>query len=298
MFTNNSSPFTMNVEPAGSGNGFFGDGNGSWIWLIVILVLLFGNNGWGNGYGYGGGGYMRGGYDMPVIVNAGGYGATGFGGQAGGDYILASDISMLSRQMSDGFNNQERRTDAIINGVSNLGYTQQTLANNIMTQMSNNAVNQMKDVFALQTQMNNNTNALTAQMTANEAARQACCCATDTLIGTSFGNLKYDMAAQDCATRQTINDVGRNLADVGNDNTRAILAAIQSIKDDAKDEKIASLQAQLSDAKVIANNNAQTTIFTNAINAAVERINPCPIPAYTVNPPYQYTGCGCHTCGC
>lgn len=128
----------------------------------------------------------------------------------------------------------------------------------------------------------------------------SCCCDQRYETATKFADLNYNIATQDCATRQTVNDVGRNLADVQNANTQAILAAIQSIKDDAKDEKILSLQNQVSDMKLIANNNAQTTIFTNAINDAVQRLQPpMPIPAFQVNNPWQYSGCGCNTgCGC
>ena len=38
-------------------------------------------------------------------------------------------IEMHQRQLSDGFNAQERRTDAIVNGICDLGYTQQSLNN-------------------------------------------------------------------------------------------------------------------------------------------------------------------------
>ena len=61
MFNNNSTPFTMPVQPAyyGNGNngGLFG-GDDSWLALIVILALF---GGWGNGFGgFGGFGGNRG----------------------------------------------------------------------------------------------------------------------------------------------------------------------------------------------------------------------------------------------
>lgn len=290
MFNQGNLPFTMNVEPAGNNGGWGGDGYGAWIWIILILAIF----GWGNGgYGFGNG-----------------------GAGAAENYVLASDFATLQRIIQEGNSNIDRKLDAQNAGICDLGYTNAQLINGVNTnvyqtgnailaQMNNNAINGMQDNFAIQTAINGvnvnnnvNTQAVLAAMNANEAARQACCCATDNLITTSFGNLRYDTAAQDCQTRQTINDVGRNLADVGNANTQAILSAIQSIKDDAKDEKIASLQARLTEMKSVADNAAQTTAFTNAINAAVDQLRmPTPQPAFVVPNPWQYNGCSCN-CGC
>lgn len=55
----NSTPFTMPVQPAysGNGNGGMNGWGGDWIWILVVFALLFGwgNNGWGgNGGGNGG----------------------------------------------------------------------------------------------------------------------------------------------------------------------------------------------------------------------------------------------------
>lgn len=70
MFNNNSTPFTMPVQPAyyGNGNngGLFG-GDDSWLALIVILALF---GGWGNGFGgFGGFGGNRG-CDEPCATQA------------------------------------------------------------------------------------------------------------------------------------------------------------------------------------------------------------------------------------
>ena len=65
MFNNNSTPFTMPVQPAYYGNGgnggLFG-GDDSWLALIIILALFggWGGNGFGGGFGGFGGG--RGGF--------------------------------------------------------------------------------------------------------------------------------------------------------------------------------------------------------------------------------------------
>lgn len=91
----------------GNGNGNNGGWGGDWsAWIIIFLI--FAAFGWGNN-----GGGLFGGGSMGAADN----------------YVLASDFSQLSRQMSDGFNAIERRTDGIVNGICDLGYTQQSLIN-------------------------------------------------------------------------------------------------------------------------------------------------------------------------
>lgn len=112
-----------------------------------------------------------------------------------------------------------------------------------------------------------------------------CCC--DTRLATA--NLASDIAREACATRTA-----------DNQNTQAILstisAGIQSIKDqmcqdkiDAKNEKIADLERQLSQAQFAASQTAQTAQIINDNNlqtVALERyLNPTPIPAYIVANP-------------
>lgn len=300
MFNSGSDGFTMPVVPQCYGNNgglFGGDGyGGGWFWIIIIL--LFAGYGWGNGNGWGNG-----------------------SGSVMDSYVLNSDFSTLSRQIDSGFSNTngliinsadqlQRQVTSVADGICSLGYDQLGQMNNINNTVTSTGQNILNAINNSSINAMQDTNALTAQLTScccdNRAATKDLqyalatqSCATDNLISTSFGNLRYDMAAQDCAIKQTVNDVGRNLADVQNANTQAVLAAIQSIKDDAKDEKIASLQSQLSDARLIANNNAQTAIFTDAINDAVSKLTPpTPIPAFSVNPPFVYSGCGCSSCGC
>ena len=84
---------------------------------------------------------------------------------------------------------------------------------------------------------------------------------------------------------------------------------LQSLKDqlcqdkiDAKNERIADLERQLTMANLAASQNAQTaTILANneAQTAALERyLAPSPIPAYMVQNPNcctQNFGCGCNS---
>ena len=105
MFNNNATPFTMPVTPAyGGGYGMSGFGGEGW-WVIILFALIFG---WG-----------RGGF--------GGYG----GGQVGDNYILASDMSQLSRQISDSTAMTERKLDGVNNGLCSGFYQEAQLVNGL-----------------------------------------------------------------------------------------------------------------------------------------------------------------------
>ena len=107
-----SSDYSLSDIAAATGNNGNNNGmgwGGDWsAWIIIFLI--FAAFGWGgNGNGLFGGG-SRGAAD---------------------NYVLASDFATIQRQMSDGFNVIERRTDNIVNGICDLGYTQQALINNV-----------------------------------------------------------------------------------------------------------------------------------------------------------------------
>lgn len=259
--SNNGIPFMMNVEPANSNDGWGGNGGGWFFWFIIIILLVgWGNNGWG---GYGAGGIQE-------------------------NYVLTSDMATI-----------ERKLDDVNNGLCNGFYTQAQLVNGVTQSIADSN-------YAIQNGMTQNriaamqdNNAITAQITGLGTQLAACCCDQRYETASKFADLNYNIATQDCQIRQTVNDVGRGLADVQNANTQAILAKLDAMENSRKDEKIATLQAQVSDMKLIANNNAQTTVFTNAINDAVQKLQPpMPIPAFQVANPWQYSGCGCNTCGC
>lgn len=258
-----------------NGDGF-GDGNGAW-WLIVLFLFAFA--GWGNGgYGYGGFGGFGGGQGSTTSVYEG--------------YVLGNDMSMISRQMSDGFATQERKLDSISNGICSLGYDQLAQMNGINT-------NIMGGVNTLQ------------------AAIKDCCCTTqqntkDTqyLIGSNaaeisrgvergFADTNYNLATQSngittaiangfCQTNFNAQTNTRDIVDSQNAGTQAILARIDAMESARKDEKIAELTAQLNRADLAASQAAQNTYL-------LSELKPCPTPAYVV--PNPYCNCRCNN-GC
>ena len=156
---------------------------------------------------------------------------------------------------------------------------------------------------------NNMQMALLQQANAMQSQFANCCC--ENRLG--IANLGADIAREACADRAAVSDGIRDLMAANAANTNAILGTvnggIQSLKDqlcqdkiDAKNERIADLERQLTMANLAASQNAQTaTILANneAQTAALERyLAPSPIPAYMVQNPNcctQNFGCGCNS---
>ena len=133
--------------------------------------------------------------------------------------------------------------------------------------------------------------------------------ACDTRVGVA--NLGAEIAADGCATRQTVNDGLRDMTYanfVNSQNQIATMnAGFQGIQDklcqlelDAKNETIQQLRSDLAAERSAASQNAQTAaIIANnefQTTALEQYLNPTPKPAYIVQNPNccaQYNGCGC-----
>lgn len=250
-------------------NNDFG-GNGAW-WIIILFLFAF-TGGWGNwGYGYSG----FGGGSAPATSTS-----------AYEGYVLTNDMSMLSRQMSDGFNSQERKLDFISNGICSLGYDQLAQINGI------------------------NTNIMTVGNTIQTQLAD-CCCKTQQnikdvqyLIGSTsadinrgvehgFADTNYNLATQAnglstaiangfCQTNFNNQTNTRDIIDNQSAGTQAILAKLSQMEVNAKDEKIAELTAKNADLRLAASQAAQNTYL-------LSELKPCPQPAYVVPNPY----CSC-----
>lgn len=289
---NGGNGFYMPVAPAYSGQGGFGGfGGDNWGW--IILLLLFAGGGWGMGAG--GYGNMQLGMDFPWLMN-GQNGinnnvSSGFRDAQISDGItsIRDGISGLSTQMCNGFS-------GVNAGVAN-GFAQAEIAAN-GRQMAN-----MNQAFGAQTAMLQGFNQIGSQL--------ADCCCENRLAS--------------CQTQNIIQNEGNATRFADANNTRDLLTAfnsgIQSVKDQLceyrnaqKDEIIANLRQELmysrgqasqveQTAQILANNNAQTAIFQQGMNAEVDalynRLNNCPVPTtpvYGRTPIFQCNnnGCGCN----
>ena len=135
-------------------------------------------------------------------------------------------------------------------------------------------------------------------------------------VNSNIANLGYQMQNCCCETREAISGVKYDLAMQHSDllhnmdsNTRAIIesnnAGFRSILDKMCQDKIDSLNLEVSSLRNQLSQTAQNALLTNAMSqqtaTLLQQLNPAPIPAYVVQNPnccgnvgYTYnTGCGC-----
>lgn len=261
---NGGSNMVMPVSPMGGGyGGGFGNGGFGGDWGWIILLLLFAGGGWGNGFG---GGY--GGYDFPWLFNGQQNINTntnnGFRDAMINDNITSvrDGIHGLSTQICGGFSDVQM---GMANGFANVeqGANARQMAD-------------MQQMFGLQ------------------SALQNCCCENRA----ATQDLKYTIATEECATRQA------NTA-----NTQAILDKLCQLEldgvkaqVDAKNDRIAELQNQLTMANLAASQSAQTAAIrtgqATTANQLVSELRSCPIPAMPVYGQTPIFTCNNNGCGC
>lgn len=272
-----SSDYSLADIAAATGNSNGGNSNGmgwggDWSAWIILFLIFAAFGGWGN--------------------NGGGVFGGGRGGSQGAadNYVLASDFSQLSRQLSDGFNSIERRTDGIVNGICDLGYTQQSLINGVnlnviqgtnalATQLANCCCDIREAVSGVNYNMALGNNAIQSQIA-------SCCCDVERQIERGFADTNYNLATQNCATLQAVDKVGDRIIDyLANEK-------MQTLRDENSALRLAASQAK------------QNEYLVSQLGYQ------CPKPAYVVQPPQNVTfptnccggvtyanfggGCGCN----
>ena len=112
----------------------------------------------------------------------------------------------------------------------------------------------------------------------------SCCCDTQRAID----GVNYNMATQACDTRNLIQNTPRDIIDNANANNRALL-------DFLVNDKISTLQAENQSLKFKASQAEQNAFITANQQAQTAELirrldpNPCPQPAYVVQPPQPVT---------
>ena len=254
----------------GNNGGMWG---GDWL-AYLLLFALIGGGGFGFG-GFGGGGVL------PWLL----FGNGGFGGAgATNGYVLTSDFANIERKL-DGINNgicdSTFALNNTINGnfrtldnaICNIGYQALQNTNAIQSQLAScccDIQGGIKDVA-----YGNERNAWNISKQISD-----CCCDLEKM---NMQN-RFDAQAYNCNTLQAIDKVGDRIIDyLANEKTQAL-----------RDENFA-LRLAASQAK-------QNEYLVERLNP-----NPCPTPAYVVQPPQQVTfptnccgtvnyasnGCGC-----
>ena len=276
---------TMLVSPTGMNNGGFGNGFGQDGWWILLLFLLIGGNGWGNGFG---GGF--GGNDLYPWMNQSNQINGGFRDQMINDNVteIRSGVNNIQTQLCNGFSDVQM---GLANGFAGVeqGANARQIAN-------------MQQAFAAQT-------AVTQGMNDIGMSLQNCCCENRA----GLADLKYTVATENCADRTAAYQNTRDIIDSQTRGTQAILDKLCQLELDgvkaqvnAKDDRIADLQRQLSEANLSASQTAQNAFisqgFANEVDALYNRLSSCPVPStpvygrtpiFTCNQQANPCGCGC-----
>ena len=283
-------PVYMGGGNNGGGNGWGGDGNG---WWIILLFILLASGNWGGNNNGGGGGYFGG--PAPIVVNDGAGSATvqrgfdqaalmsGINGVQNGVQNLATQLCGCCGDIQSALCNGFAGVNA---NVSN-GFASAEIANNAR-QMAN-----MNQAFAAQTAMAQGFNSLASQF--------ADCCCENRLAS---ADLKYTIATENCADRAALSDGVRDIITSQTAGVQKILDQLCADKIDAKNERIADLERQLTMANLAASQTAQTAQIRAGqvaeIDAMYNRLRDCPVPTmpvYGMQPiftcPTNNGGCGC-----
>ena len=282
----NNNPYPMYGN--GFGNGFGGDSG--WLWFIIILAMM--NGGWGFG-GFGG----------------------NFGGGVGMDVMypwLSNGQKEIMQNTNNGFDTLQltNQLTGINSGVQNLSTQLCNSTNDVISSVNNNFAN--AEISANSRQMANMQQAFNSEVATlngfnniNNALQQCCC--DNRLATCQTQNIVQNEAN---ATRFADANNTRDIITNATSNTQAILDKLCQLELDgvkaqveAKNDKIADLQRELSMADLRASQTAQNAFisqgFANEVDQLYNRLNSCPVPSTPVfgrTPIFTCNnngGCGC-----
>lgn len=221
-------------------------------------------NGYGNnGQGFGGEGW----WIILLFVLLGGWG-NGYGGNGGGVVQVDSSVQRGFDQAAI-MGSLGDITGAITSGFAGV-------------EISNNArqMADMQQMFSLQSQL------------------ASCCC--ENRLATA--DLKYTIATENCADRYEAAQNTRDIIENANRNNQSIIDKLCQLELDAKNDKIATLERELTMANLAASQGAQTSriLADNAAQtvALEQYLSPTPVPAYVVQNPNCCNNTGGCGCGC
>ena len=178
---------------------------------------------------------------------------------------------------------------AIMSGINSLTASQCAGFSNAEVADSARQMSTMQQLFANQTAMNQGFNNLQSQFA-------QCCCDNKLLTAQTQALVQ----SENCADREALSNGIRDIISNQNSGVQRIIDQLCSDKIDAKNEKIADLERQLTMANLAASQTAQTSrlLADNSAQTQIleQYLNPVPIPAYIVQNPNccsQNYGCSC-----
>lgn len=109
-----------------------------------------------------------------------------------------------------------------------------------------------------------------------------CCCS----IQRAIDGVNYNNAQNFCNLGNTMQSVGRDIIENQNVNYRALHDELVQYRIEDKNDTIAELRSQVQALNLAASQSNQNTYL-------IDRLQPCPTPAYVVPNPNGYQSCGC-----
>ena len=280
---NNGFAYPYPVYGGGYSNSGFG-GDSSWLWLIIILALF---GGWGNN------------------------GNGGFGNGFNNDYAwLSNGQKEIMNNTNDGFNSLHisNQIEGVRDGVN--GLTNQLCNSTASVTQAINSGFANAETSANARQIADMQQAFNSQIATLQGFNT---------LGSQFADYCCENRLANCQTQNIIQNEGNatRFADANNtrdiitnatSNTQAILDKLCQLELDgvkaqveAKNDKIADLQRELSMADLRASQTAQNAFisqgFANEVDSLYNRLSNCPVPS---TPVYGRTpiftcngGCNC-----
>lgn len=281
---NNNFGYAYPVYGGGFGNSGFG-GDASWLWLIVILALFGGFNGNGNGFGNG--------FNNDYAWLSNGQKEIMNNTNDGFNSLHVSNQIEGVRDGVNGLTNQLCNSTASVTQAINSGFA------NAETSANARQIADMQQAFNSQIATLQGFNGLSSQF--------ADCCCANRLANCQTQNIIQN---EGNATRFADANNTRDIITNATSNTQAILDKLCQLELDgvkaqveAKNDKIADLQRELSMADLRASQTAQNAFisqgFANEVDQLYNRLSNCPVPS---TPVYGRTpiftcnnngGCGC-----
>lgn len=276
MFNTQNSGYSLADIAAATGgaNGGFGyEGGGAW-WIILLFLFAFG--GWGGNGGFGTSGSANTvAYDFDISDLKSSIAANGIN-TSNGFYNLNTGVMSGFADLTNAVNSG---ISAVRSDICNQELAGLQNTTSVLQAINADTIANMQNTFGLTTQLN----AMTAQ-------QNQCCCDVKQLIAQELGRLEYNLATEECATRQNSTDNTRAIIDNQNANTRSILDFLTQDRISALQSENAALKNQISQGE-------QNAFLINALRPQAD-------PAYLVPNPYTgqygaYTSYGCgYGCGC
>lgn len=212
-----------------------------------------------------------------ALVGRGGFGGFGGGSGVGENYVLATDFATI-----------ERKLDGVNNGLCDGFYAQNT---NMLTGFSNLQNTLCQGFSGVNTAITTNGYETRNAITDVGYRLQDCCCKTQRAID----SVNFNMANNTCALTNAMTLNTRDIIENQNANFRALHDEIVANKIEAKNERIAEQQAQITALQLKASQEAQNNYLVSTLTEKLG--TKCPEPAYIVPNPnccynYNVTGYG------